>query len=626
MTEDEQRLFDGVLPLDDVDSGAIDLAGRLRRARRPPAGGARRAQRAARPIDAWAAAIAEAADALTATTRARRVAARRARPPARRRRRARPTRRQRDTTLAPAEIRALLAERLQGRPTRANFRTGHLTICTLVPMRSVPHRVVCLLGHRRRRLPAQVAARRRRPHARRPARRRPRRAHRGPPAAARRAAGRDRPADRHLHRQRRAHEPRRAAGGAGRRAARRRRPHRPHRRGGRRASASSSATRCSRSTRELHGRRARARAGVELRLASRSTARGRWPTERAQLAALPRRAAAGGDRRRSSSSTTSCASSEHPARAFLRQRLGISVGDYSDEVDDALPVELDALEQWGVGQRLLDGAARGRDASRRASPPRSRAGRCRRASSRSPVIARGPPDRRRSIAAAARTRARRRRRAGVGRRQGRARRRAHAQRDGPRRLRRRRSRTVTYSRVDARAPPRGLGALLALTAAHPERPFAAVTIGRRARGAPDSATITIARIRPLADDAAPRERRSRAARDARRPLRPRHARAAPARLHDLGRLRRSRVRRRATPRRPGASAWESAWSFPKEDADPEHQLVLGGILSLRRADRRAAARRRAGRRLGRHARRRASAATRAACGTACSHTEAVFER
>jgi exodeoxyribonuclease V gamma subunit len=45
---------------------------------------------------------------------------------------------------------------------------------------------------------------------------------------------------------------------------------------------------------------------------------------------------------------------EHPVRAFLRQRLGISVGDYSDEVGDALPVELDALEKWGVGQRLLD--------------------------------------------------------------------------------------------------------------------------------------------------------------------------------------------------------------------------------------------------------------------------------
>ncbi len=48
--------------------------------------------------------------------------------------------------LSPTEITALFADRLEGRPTRANFRTGHLTMCTLVPMRSVPHRVVCLLG------------------------------------------------------------------------------------------------------------------------------------------------------------------------------------------------------------------------------------------------------------------------------------------------------------------------------------------------------------------------------------------------------------------------------------------------------------------------------------------------
>jgi exodeoxyribonuclease V gamma subunit len=39
-----------------------------------------------------------------------------------------------------------LESRLAGRPTRANFRTGHLTVCTLQPMRSVPHRVICLLG------------------------------------------------------------------------------------------------------------------------------------------------------------------------------------------------------------------------------------------------------------------------------------------------------------------------------------------------------------------------------------------------------------------------------------------------------------------------------------------------
>jgi exodeoxyribonuclease V gamma subunit len=45
-----------------------------------------------------------------------------------------------------ADVRGVLAERLAGRPTRANFRTGTLTVATLLPMRSVPHRVVCLLG------------------------------------------------------------------------------------------------------------------------------------------------------------------------------------------------------------------------------------------------------------------------------------------------------------------------------------------------------------------------------------------------------------------------------------------------------------------------------------------------
>ena len=144
MTEDEQRLFGGVLPLDDVDSGAIDLAGRFAElvdrlaaaldALREPktidavGGGDRRGGRRAHRDDASATpgsarelqrllddVVGEAGEAT-------------------------------DATLALAEVRALLADRLQGRPTRANFRTGHLTICTLVPMRSVPHRVVCLLG------------------------------------------------------------------------------------------------------------------------------------------------------------------------------------------------------------------------------------------------------------------------------------------------------------------------------------------------------------------------------------------------------------------------------------------------------------------------------------------------
>ncbi|MDO5498390.1 MAG: exodeoxyribonuclease V subunit gamma [Propionibacteriaceae bacterium] len=45
-----------------------------------------------------------------------------------------------------ADIRSVLADAFAGRPSRANFRTGALTLCTLNPMRSVPHRVVVLLG------------------------------------------------------------------------------------------------------------------------------------------------------------------------------------------------------------------------------------------------------------------------------------------------------------------------------------------------------------------------------------------------------------------------------------------------------------------------------------------------
>ena len=45
---------------------------------------------------------------------------------------------------------------------------------------------------------------------------------------------------------------------------------------------------------------------------------------------------------------------QKPVRTFLRRRLGIAVGDYDDEIEDALPIELDDLEKYGVGNRLLD--------------------------------------------------------------------------------------------------------------------------------------------------------------------------------------------------------------------------------------------------------------------------------
>ncbi|WP_237141344.1 exodeoxyribonuclease V subunit gamma [Serinicoccus hydrothermalis] len=50
------------------------------------------------------------------------------------------------TTLALSDVHALLDEQAAGRATRSNFRTGTLTVCTMVPMRSVPHRVVALVG------------------------------------------------------------------------------------------------------------------------------------------------------------------------------------------------------------------------------------------------------------------------------------------------------------------------------------------------------------------------------------------------------------------------------------------------------------------------------------------------
>ncbi len=143
---EEPQLLNGVVPYDDVDSSSIDLAGRL-------AEYLERLQAIVedfgerRPLEAWVRAAAEAADALCATSGAN-------------------TRQRMElerllrlvvqeaaideiTSEAPldvADFAALLEDRLAGRPTRANFRTGHLTVCTLQPMRSVPHRVVCLLG------------------------------------------------------------------------------------------------------------------------------------------------------------------------------------------------------------------------------------------------------------------------------------------------------------------------------------------------------------------------------------------------------------------------------------------------------------------------------------------------
>ena len=143
MADEDQRVFGGTLPVDDVTSGSVDLAGRLAEfvARLATA-----AQRLAEPMPpaAWRRRLADATESIAVAApgdswqheQLHRVldemvdeSLGAARP-----------------LVDPSEVRSLLANRLRGRPTRANFRTGDLTICTMVPMRSVPHRVVCLLG------------------------------------------------------------------------------------------------------------------------------------------------------------------------------------------------------------------------------------------------------------------------------------------------------------------------------------------------------------------------------------------------------------------------------------------------------------------------------------------------
>ena len=57
-----------------------------------------------------------------------------------------------------SDLRELMSELLVARPTRSNFCTGELTVCTMVPMRSVPHRAILLLGLDEDAFPAAVCS------------------------------------------------------------------------------------------------------------------------------------------------------------------------------------------------------------------------------------------------------------------------------------------------------------------------------------------------------------------------------------------------------------------------------------------------------------------------------------
>ncbi|MBB2989786.1 exodeoxyribonuclease V gamma subunit [Mycolicibacterium iranicum] len=143
MSEDSHAWLDTTLPLDDVSSNRVELAGRLAEYVGLLHAAAESLTGTA-PLSEWLARLASGIATLTAVSGEDQWQSSQ-------------LERELNGILADAgphdgielrlsDVRALLDRRLAGRPTRANFRTGTLTVCTMVPMRSVPHRVVCLVG------------------------------------------------------------------------------------------------------------------------------------------------------------------------------------------------------------------------------------------------------------------------------------------------------------------------------------------------------------------------------------------------------------------------------------------------------------------------------------------------
>jgi exodeoxyribonuclease V gamma subunit len=453
------------------------------------------------------------------------------------------------TDLALEEIRAVVADRVKGRPTRANFRTGHLTVCTLVPMRSVPHRVVCLLGlddgvfprkgprdgddlmladprigerdarseDRQLLLDALMAATdklivtysgkdERTNLPRQPA---------VPVAELLEITGREVVVQHPLQ----PFDPRNFTPG------------------------------------ELVPDRAwsfepvtldGARALVADRAADPPFLSGPLPPPESAVIEL----------------TDLVRFFERPARAFLRQRLGISLGEYDDELQDALPVALDKLEEWGVGQRLLDARLAGveprasvlAEIARGTLPPGVLG---------MPVIHRVQPTVEEIVAHVPEGEA------GsvdvkVSLADGRTIGGTVADVAGDV------LRNVTYSRVSPRHRLAAWVRLLVLTVAHPGRTFEAVTVGRARAGS----GITIARIAPL-DAALARDHL-----DVLIELYDRGMRE-PAPLACLTSASYAQAcRDGADPIKPARDAWESSFEFDREDREPEHKLVLGGVLTF----------------------------------------------
>ena len=247
-------------------------------------------------------------------------------------------------------------------------------------MRSIPHRVVCLLGLDDGSFPRHIerdgddlTARDQRVGDRD-------RAQRRPPTAARRAAGGPGPPGRDVLRPRRALQSAAAAGRAGRRAARRGRPHGASPDGPRprhhRVRASAAALRRP----QLRARRAGAGTGrgASTRCTSPAPAPPWPPATSAARSWSSRLAPAAAESHRARPARTLPA----PPRAGLPARAArhLGCGDRTRDFEDAIPIELDPLEQWQIADRVLQARLGGADLGVVPGRPSGHVARCRRAS------------------------------------------------------------------------------------------------------------------------------------------------------------------------------------------------------------------------------------------------------
>jgi len=272
---------------------------------------------------------------------------------------------------------------------------------------------------------------------------------------------------------------------------------------------------------------------------------------------------------------------QHPVKAFLRQRLGVSLSEDANDASQALPVELDALEQWGVGDRLLSGRLAGGDRDSCVAAERAR-GTLPPGTLAEPVLGQVIPIVESLVAEAAEI-------GGADDAEPRSLE-VHVPLAGGRVLLGTVAgvidrgpaglllRSVSYSRL---APKQRLTAwvrFLALTAAHPDRPVEAATIGR-CRFSRKKAAVSIACLGPLGGDPATRRAAAMAHLSVLVDLFDRGL-CEPLPLY----CKTSAAWAEAAPAKrmqECSGAWEPQNDFGMgENREPEHQLVLGGIATF----------------------------------------------